>query len=255
MKRFVIAAILLACTAFIVHAREVNNGTLDNLGTPDAWCVAGGAGYQATAVTGGISGGVNGAEDCVDFNGNFLPTVTNAQSLGTPSLVWSNIYSTNLTTTGSQFAGAVGTANVTGTGNASAPSPDTAVGTQVFQEAAVGGPTESTAFSIFASTTIPVISSFETLLSTGSVLVTSTPSISTRAVAGTGAILPGGTVLVLASTTTYTIVLQDQGTLAGSQLALGAATRTISKTKTLTLIWESVLARWEEIAYGNNQGN
>lgn len=100
---------------------------------------------------------------------------------------------------------------------------------------------------IQASTTISVTSTFETLLSTGgSVIVTATPSISTTSI-------KDGTFLVLASTsTTSPVVLQDNGSLSGSQLELGAASRTISGNATLTLIFDLTLSKWKEIAFSAN---
>ena len=255
MRKFLALAIILALLSPSVNAREVNNGNLDNNGTPDAACWNGGAGYSATAVTGGISGGVNGAEDCVDFSGNFLPTVNNAQTLGTSALTWQTIYSVNQVNTGNQTQGTPGTAPLSGLGNSSSPTTESILGAFDLGETAGIG---TSVWGINSSTSIPVISPFEVLMSSSpslGVFITATPSIATRAVAGTGAIFPSGFILVLTSTVTAGVTLQDAGTLSGSQLALGAATRVISKTKTLTLIWEANIARWLEIAYGNNQGN
>jgi hypothetical protein len=259
MKRFVLIAALLAYNPFLLNAREVNNPNEST--TPDAWSVAGDGCYSATAVAGGISGGVNGCEVAVDYLGNFVPTVgytpasTSTQTLGTASLPWAQIFVASMTVTSGGTIGTPGTANALGTGNASGPQGVAFTGNPSFGESTIGGSGGAVA-GIYVSTTIPVIAPFELLQSSGSaIVITSIPSISTRTVSGGGAPLPEGTFLVLGSSSTASITLQDQGTLAGSQLALGSATRVISKTKTLTLIWEGLLGRWEEIAYGNNQGN
>lgn len=81
---------LVVCTLpSRVRARVVNNPSSS---VPDAWCTNGGGSYSG--------GNVTGAEDCVDYNGNLLPTTSNTQSLGTSSLVWSTVYATNEVTTG-----------------------------------------------------------------------------------------------------------------------------------------------------------
>ncbi len=103
------------------------------------------------------------------------------------------------------------------------------------------------------STTIPVSSSYEVLLSSGAnILLTSTPNISTTTVVGGTVGIADGTILVISSTGAATISLQDNGTLSGSQLELGAASRAITAKKTLTLIFNAALSSWLELAYGNN---
>lgn len=44
-------------------------------------------------------------EVCVDYLGNWIPTMTNTQTLGTASLVWSNIYATNETVSNQLITG------------------------------------------------------------------------------------------------------------------------------------------------------
>lgn len=214
---------------------------------PDAWCVYGGSGQAGSSIS--------GAETCVDYSGNFVPTVTNAQTLGTSALTWSNIYSVGETVTGNNSAGTAGTANAGGTGNATAPTATTIVGGIIFSPTAIGAIPANTS-GIFGSTTIPYISTYETLLATAAaVVVTAVPSISTRAVAGTGAVLPNGTMLVLTSTAPGTITLQSQGTLTGSGLRLGSSTRVITIGNTLTLIWNATIGQWFEQSFIAGTGN
>lgn len=113
--------------------------------------------------------------------------------------------------------------------------------------------TATGAFGVYASSTIPVGSSYILLLSSGSnLLVTSTPSLSTATSIGGATSIADGTLVVVTSTDAATITLQDDGTLSGSKLELGASTRAISAKKTLTLIYQATLGKWLEIAYGNN---
>ena len=57
-------------------------------------------------------------------------------------------------------------------------------------------------------------------------------------------------VLTCGNAEANTVTIQDQGTLASSNLQLGATTRAITASKTLTLIFDG--SDWLEIAYGNN---
>ncbi len=108
------------------------------------------------------------------------------------------------------------------------------------------GTTASATGGIYASTTVAATSSYESLLSSAStaVLLTSTPNIA----AGVS-----GQLLVLSSTSSVSgVTFQDEGTLTGSKLQLGAASRAVSQYKTLTLIYDAVDGYWREISYGNN---
>ena len=49
--------------------------------------------------------------------------------------------------------------------------------------------------------------------------------------------------------TVDTITLQDQGTLAGSNLRLGAATRALGPRDSIMLMYDSVVADWVELNY------
>lgn len=98
-KRFpgiLISLLICAAAARVVIAREVSSTPA----TPDAWSVHGGA---ASCYSGGY---VAGCEIAVDQTGNLVPTVTAVQTLGTPSLSFSNVYATTLTITGAWNFGA-----------------------------------------------------------------------------------------------------------------------------------------------------
>ena len=99
---------------------------------------------------------------------------------------------------------------------------------------------------IYVSSTIAVTSSYQTICSSGgNITLTSTPNI---AVAG----LTGGIFLILTSTVSSVINLVDEGSLTGSKVQLGAATRAISQYKVLTLIYDATDGYWREVAYADN---
>lgn len=76
----------------------------------------------------------------------------------------------------------------------------------------------------------------------GAILLTATPTIST-ATARTGDIF-------IIHSTTATITVQDDGTLAGSALELGASTRALGVGDILVLIYRA--GKWWELFLGNN---
>lgn len=107
--------------------------------------------------------------------------------------------------------------------------------------------------SISTTTTILPTDSFNVLQSTGvNITLTSTPTISTSTVVGGTSPWADGTKLVLTTTGTVTVTLQDNGTLSGSRLHLGAATRVVGNDKILTLIYVAAQNFWDELAYANN---
>lgn len=244
--RIALAAFLLgaAVAPVSVYAREINS----NPSHQDAVSFHGG---DPTCYSAGY---VSGCEVAVDYLGNFLPTVSSVQDLGTSALPFRTVYSVNATNTGAQTLGAVGTANATGTGNATLPTASTIVGGLILQPSQIGNAPSITA-GIYGSTTIPYLGTYEVLLATASVIMTSVPTISTRTVPGTGALIPNGTYLVLTSTASTTITLQSQGTLTNSGLRLGAATRVITVGNTLTLIFNSTIGQWVEAAFSAGTGN
>jgi hypothetical protein len=139
--------------------------------------------------------------------------------------------------------GTAGAVNATGLGGTPA-TYQTTNGLSVLGQVSITG--------IVSSTSIPVSSSFEVLMSTSNTAVDiqSLPSISTSTVPGGNVQIPSGTYLVLTSTGPSGVVLYDNGTLAGSRLKLGASTRTITSENTLTLIYSALDNFWREAAFG-----
>lgn len=261
-------ALVLAIPFNIAEARII--GTNPTGTSSDLWCNGGRIRGNTT---------ITASEICQDSNGNWIPTTTATQSIGTSSFQWNNAWFSGTLTTGPQIqtgndtvngnqtvsgsvtAGAPGTAATLGNGNLTGSSPLTILGTIVVSPTQIGN-NGTIGGGIYVSTTIPVLSSYETLTSSatnsGLITITATPSISTLTVVGSLGgqnIIPGGTYLILGSTAPTNgggIILQDNGTLSGSKLHLGASTRQIGPDKVLTLIWESVSGFWEEVSYANN---
>lgn len=219
----------------------------------DTWC-EGGRVRAATTV--------NATELCIDSSGNFIPTTNNSQQLGTSSLQYSDLETTNINSGGASLTigtgagntltqGTAGTTNSSGKGGAAA-SQSSNLGLTIYTPYQVG--TSQTAnLGIYSSTTIPVNSSFEMLLSSGvtGITLTSTPNIATTTVVGTGIVgIPNGTLLVLGSTAAAIIQLQDNTALAGSQIKAynGAATISISSSSSASFIFSSVDSFWHQIA-------
>lgn len=247
MKKFCsfalgVLIVLSPLSAFAGNGRQIGTPT-----NPDAVSWYGGGCDQ---IAGG--NGISGCEVAIDYFGNIVPTVTSAQTLGASSLQWSNIYSVSESISGNETAGTVGTWNSTlGTGNLTAPTQLTVVGGIVLQNAQVG----VAGFGITKSTTIPYLGTYEQLLSTGAIVMTSVPTISTVPFAGAATGFPTGTELVLTSTSSVSITLQSNGTLAGSLLRLGAGTRVIAQGDTLTLLFNSTVGQWIEQSYTAGSGN
>ncbi len=181
----------------------------------DSWCAYGSAGQAGSSVT--------GAETCIDYQGNVIPTVTSAQTLGSASLVWSNVYALTAT------VGAGGIAN----------SGPMTSGTLVLSRTNV---------LLNTATMIPVTTSFENLnnnTNNVSITLTATPTLATAGIAS-------GTVMFLSATGTQSVVVQDAGTLTGSGLQLASANRTLTQYKTLQLIYDNADGFWREISFGAN---
>jgi hypothetical protein len=74
------------------------------------------------------------------------------------------------------------------------------------------------------------------------ITITATPSI-------TAGLSDGQLLYLRGNHATNTITLQDAGTLAGSSLKLGAATRLINRSNTLLLQWDANQSLWVEVGY------
>lgn len=201
------------------------------------------------SIGGQLRGGVPTVftEIALDYTGSLMPTSTlGTQDLGTTSLPWRN-----LVNSGSQTSGTSGTTPASGVGGTAA-SQSVTNGLNVLTKTQVGTLSGQTT-GVTVSTIVPVNSPYETVISSGGpIVLTSTPNISTTTVVGGAVEIPSGTMLVISSTATASVTFQDAGTLTGSQLQLGAATRAVSQYKTLTLIYDATDHFWREIAYGNN---
>ncbi len=254
-----ILALVFAVIAFLpgaASARLIPNASgnafnlTTNPPTADLWCNGG-------QVLG--NGTVKAyTELCQDSTGSLLPTSTlGTQNLGSSTFPFATIYSAAATITGSDTAGTVGVANVSGSTyvvtGAVAATQSIVNGLTVLGKAAIGT-ADTAAGGVWVSSCIPVLSSYETVISSGaaSVTLTSTPSISTSTIVGGTNILTSGTYLVLSSTAAAGVIFQDDGTLSGSKLQLGAATREVKIYKTLVLIYDAADGFWREISYGNN---
>lgn len=78
----------------------------------------------------------------------------------------------------------------------------------------------------------------------GAVVLTSTPSIGV----GTD---DGQLLIVQGTSDANTVTLQDSGTLAGSGMRLGAATRLLGEGDISLFTWDAALAEWLEMAFSN----
>ena len=104
------------------------------------------------------------------------------------------------------------------------------------------------------STVIPVNASFEQVIGGGAgsaITLTSKPEISTTTVVGGTTLLPNGTELIITSTAPVAdaVVFTSSTSSNGTQLALGAATRSIYGGHVLTLIYSAPLTTWLEQSY------
>lgn len=117
------------------------------------------------------------------------------------------------------------------------------------------GTGESAALGLFASSTVVVSASFETVISSGGDITnTATPSISTTTTPGGSIGIPDGFELTLISTAAAGggVYFQDNGTLSGSRLRLASATRLVARGKALTLKFSQAMSMWIEKAYASN---
>lgn len=256
-----IALLLFWGVVPVTNSREIGTNPIGV--NADLWCAGGRIRANTTVLA---------TEACLDALGNVVPTTNNAQALGTSSFKWANIEAVNISTSGASVTmptgqgsafiqGTAGTANANGTGNTFGPSGLQVVGSLVLAPTQVGNNGLPGA-GIFVSTTIPFLSAYETLTSSatngGNILITATPSISTLTIAGSVVgqnLVYDGAYLILGSTGPTNgggIILQDNGTLAGSLLHLGAATRQIGPDKVLTLIFSQRQGFWQEVSYANN---
>lgn len=106
---------------------------------------------------------------------------------------------------------------------------------------------------LYISSSIPFTSEYESVIgSNTAITLTSIPSISTGPASGGCFTTPQ--YLVLTSSFT-TVTLQSNGTLSGSGLKLGAATRAIAPNNVLSLAFNPDTCVWMEESFSANTGN
>lgn len=218
--------LLTVIVALGMFSGRVSFGRVTTAASDDIWCV-----------------GPSGAEVCVDASGDLLPTTDNDTTLGTSSLRWSDVQTLDITVGDD----ATISGDLTLTGALAMSGLQNLAKTQV-------GTIGSAAGGMTVSSGIPVTTNYQTLISTGgSITITDTPSVSTTTILDGTTELTSGTFLILTSTAANgPILLQDEGTLTGSQLQLGAATRSIGQYDTLILIYDALDNFWREVAFVNN---
>lgn len=220
-KIFLILGVL--AVGGIAHARII--GTNPTGSSSDLWC-NGGRIRAATTVS--------ATEVCQDYLGDWIPTTAGSgsgtQTLGTSSFPWYNIYAVSETLSGSSTIGG----NATITGNV------TTTGLRISGLQKVP--------QVYVSSTVTPTSSYIMFTSSGSDIVfQSHPILSTST-------MTDGTWVTLYSTTSVSVTFTDEGSQTGTAFELGAATRTLSGFKVLTLQLNKQLvpAKWVEQYYGNN---
>jgi sulfur relay (sulfurtransferase) DsrF/TusC family protein len=117
----------------------------------------------------------------------------------------------------------------------------------VFQPTLVGSASGGTT-GVYTSTVIPNTSSYAVLISSGgNLIMAATPAISTTTAAGLP--IANGTYIVLTSTTSTTITLQDNSNLSGSLLKLyNASNVVVSYQSSVSFIFNTIDGFWHQVA-------
>lgn len=191
-----------------------------------------------------IAGSLYAANDIMDYK------VSGSSKFKVTSAGNTTIAGTLAVTGASTFTGAV-----TNTGAVANSSNVTTVGKYAFTPTAVTGLVGGTTWQI------PVTSVYITVLATGTnVPLGGLPTISTATAVGGSTALADGTYLIIAGTGcptlgvhTSSITLQSDisGGLSGSRLRLGSATRVISCSQSIGLMYDAAATAWKEIWYSN----
>lgn len=95
---------------------------------------------------------------------------------------------------------------------------------------------------VFAGTTINVLGGFIPISAVAPVTLTSVPTVANGI---------DGQLVVLVNTSANAVTVQDQGTLAGSNLRLSTATFVLGQRDNLTLLYSTTVGDWIEIARTN----
>ena len=159
--------------------------------------------------------GRSGAEVCVDYNGNLLPTTDNDTTLGTSSLRWATAYILDIT---------VGD-DLTVTDDATITGDLSVSGLTVYP---------ATTYTIGASTTITPMSEFGLLTSTGAAITTG---------------FTNGTQFTLMSSTASDITIDDGGSTLFSLSTTTASTDRVFANIGDTLVLRYYNGLWYEVGF------
>lgn len=95
----VLAFLAVGVSLHIAEARLIGQTALNTSGANrDLWCNGGRLGYSSSGSVTTLSA----TEICQDYLGNWIPTTTAGQDLGTSSLQWRNLFMSGTLTSGSQ---------------------------------------------------------------------------------------------------------------------------------------------------------
>lgn len=109
--------------------------------------------------------------------------------------------------------------------------------------------TPSTFSGINASTSIPVTDGYLVVASSGGIVaVTATPSVKTTYESGR-AVKSGSLLVLRGSSDANAVVLQDNDSVSGTKLDLGATTRSLGNKDILVLWYDAAVDRWMEWLY------
>lgn len=119
-------------------------------------------------------------------------------------------------------------------------------GGNVIVSSRVFAPTAGATQSLLAATAInPVGLKIKVVGNGGAVVLVATPTITAPAT-------DGQLLLIQGIDATNTVTLQDEASLAGTGLELGAASRVLGLGDTILLTWDSTTSKFYEIAFSNN---
>jgi len=155
-----------------------------------------------------------------------------------------NVTITNLTNLGRIYGG-TSSAQVTNAAAVSTTGTLTVGGVVTLSNAFVLNPSALQTLTV-SSAASPNATKIRVVSNSGSITNTATPSISTNAIPD------GQLVYVQGTSDSDTVTFQDQGTLTGSRLQMGATTRTLGKGDILVLMWDYTDQYWYEVSFGSN---
>lgn len=103
-----------------------------------------------------------------------------------------------------------------------------------------------------ASTQVTITAGYKTVTSTGGIVtVSALPSVKTTYQVSGTTVASGVEITLKGTSDANAVVLQDDDTLAGSKLELGASTRALGLNDILVLMYDATVDRWLERSYSN----